>query len=538
MNTVLLKNGYLSQMLGYGPEQQDGLDAKEGLRKYLELLKEVEITLRTDPDPSEVAERIDAAFLSQLPRLRELQREVIDKERIIKGLSETSEVLENTICFKDLLKAKDLEIVVTEGEFSFIQRTSPASLAKEKKRQTDPSLVTSLLPMNLVEVLKKEGLQEKPMLAIATLLINVVLRAIDVWTSGDIKKTDPNPGDGGCQLRAYLLYLLFSKGVLSEEALSLKKTMEGINDHVSKRKAKAPEGSAPVFFQGLFANITLTKQMEFLLQCYLLAVTRLPYQKLENGIVITRSDCSLLAKLSPKINDVPVEFRKKIVETAQTNLSASSAALLQEEASSLFSLDPKDKDLVLRMLSSNNTKVFTPNPVYEPKTFGCMFYQYKAILARLREEKTPVCFKSIVPPGRKPFLLLFEPRAEEEDFLLVPDQEYSRFPSESAMITFIGVIGSQYDRKSFAKKVEEIGFTNLILATAAIEPPYNTATDKKSVEEETDLFDITDAEAREEVLSFRNLARAIGCDKKNKDPFLELDHVYCASLAQEFKEAL
>lgn len=392
-------------------------------------------------------------------------------------------------------------------------------------------LLPALLPISLFENIGNGKVNEKSMLAVATLVSNIVIGAIKAWEKGEVKKLDPNPGDKACQIRGFLLYLFFSDEALNKEALRLKEKMDQIKEVVNRRntelcskKGLSSQMSSGSFFKEQLGDVLLTKKMEFLLQCYLLAVTRAPFQRLENGIVLTQSNVSLLAKLSPRIADLAVEARRKIVETAQLNISANSVELLRIEAEKLTYFGPEEKKHLLNMLSCEMTHVYTPDPQYEPKTFGCIFYEYKAILYRLREENGLVCFKSIVPPGGTPFRILLQPKQIGAEFSLLPDDAYGELSPQLPVVVFEGVVNGKYDKKGFAEKITEIGFTDLIQVAAAIEPPY---------EGSSTLAHVNNNEAQGEILRYRTLANKINCQKEAIDPLLILDHVYCNLLAAE-----
>lgn len=377
-------------------------------------------------------------------------------------------------------------------------------------------LLPSLLPKEVIEEIDSEKIKEKTLLAVATLVSNLITGAAQAWKEGEIKKLDPNPGDSGCQMRGYLLYLFSSDISLREETAVLGARFE---------KRENVDFSNRVFFKELYGKAILSKKMEFLLQCYLLAVTREPIETLNNGIVLTKSNVKRLLLLSSDISVVPYKWRQKIVEIAQSNLSANSVALLRREAEKLTSFASKDKEQILYMLSPEMTHIYTPDEKeYEPKTFGCLFYEYKTILFRLREAQSLVCFKSIVPSSGTPFWILLQPRKTGAEFSIIPDEAYSSFSSKSSMVIFEGVVNAKYDKKGFSEKITAIGFTNLILVSAAIEDPY---------ERTSDLTSIKNEEAREEIKRYRQFAEKIECQKKAEDPLLILDHVYCNLLKAE-----
>lgn len=379
-------------------------------------------------------------------------------------------------------------------------------------------IASSLLLSEFLNSILEGKVAEKPMLAAANLIVNTALGAIKALTNGELKRLDPNPGDGGCQMRAYLLFLWIKRGVLIQEADSLEKKMKAIFQSVNTRNAleygrgrKKPEGPSQQFFKKQFEEIAISKEMLFLLQCHLLAVTRQPYARLPSGIVMTRTEVSLLSLLSKKIDCVPLKERWKITEKAQEELSAASVAFLRDEAGALTSFGKEEKEHLLQMLSPEMTKVFTPDPKFLPKTFGCLFYECKAVLYRLREEEGLVCFKSIVTEG-KPFHLFFQSDKPGEEFSLVSEEAIQGYPSTTLLVVFEGV--TALDKENCAVAISSIGFTTLFLSEGAIEAQY---------ERTSTIEDVKDQTAKEEILSYRALTGSV----------IVLDHIYCNTLFQE-----
>ncbi|MBS0646820.1 MAG: hypothetical protein JSR97_09575 [Verrucomicrobia bacterium] len=260
--------------------------------------------------------------------------------------------------------------------------------------------ISSLLPAVILHGLQTEDeekcLDEAAMCAVATLIVNTALGAIKALAKGHYKSFDANPGNAGCQSLAVELRRLSNLG-LQDECRSLGATVLRIKELVNRRKgdAKDPLSLPHLFFQKEFGDVFVSKAMEYLLHCYLSAVLRTPYQKLDSGIVMTRSESSKLSMLSSKITLLDGALRRKIVEENQRTLTRLSVHAAHEMASRLTSLELKEKELVVTMLSAENTHVFTPDPQYEPKSFGCLFYEVKTALTHLQEEQAIVCLESI-----------------------------------------------------------------------------------------------------------------------------------------------
>ncbi len=64
------------------------------------------------------------------------------------------------------------------------------------------SLCSALFPETVIEYVGNKD--NKCIYAVATLAANCVLRAAEALEKGDLRKIDPNPGDGGCQMRGFL----------------------------------------------------------------------------------------------------------------------------------------------------------------------------------------------------------------------------------------------------------------------------------------------------------------------------------------------
>ena len=382
------------------------------------------------------------------------------------------------------------------------------------------------LPNALMARLQRSSKDDKEMLAVSTFLINVVSGTLKALAEKQIKLLDPNPGDRGCQMRGFLLYQFCSEESLSEEARTLLPKIKSIKGAVDQRKC-CPKKTVESweFFQAQFGELFISKKMEFLTQCYVLAKMRQRKECLPNGVIRTKTESSLLQQLMPKLRDV-IE-PSKIVELAKTRISVNSLELLQQESLKITSFPLTEKEHLQKVLSQSKRVSFPPKDgkVFEPQTFGCMFYEYKAILSRLREMRGLVCFKSIVPEGKTPFqIILLRPQEAGGEFQLVPDEEYQALSNE-LVVVFDSVMNPKLTREAFAKKVVEIGFTRLILEAAAIEDPYDQG---------SKLEEIDDTEAQEEIRRYREYAKQDGCQTNVEYPeIVMLDHVYCTELKQK-----
>lgn len=253
----------------------------------------------------------------------------------------------------------------------------------------NPHLLTSLIAVDEVIDLAKQNRNHVEVLGL--LVTNIVLGAIKSLEKRDYKSFDANPGDGGCQIRALelrsLVIRLEQEGF--QECCSLKNFFLQFKKAGQERRNNPGrlESSLHRGFEEELSQLKISKEMEYLLHCYFSASLRVPYQTCENGVIMTRSDVSRLAKLSKNIDRLESKHRKKIVENHQKKLSMLSVEAIRASARQLSSLDLGEKQFLVRMLSKEHTHLFTPNKEFEPKEFGCLFYEMKTVLACLKEER-------------------------------------------------------------------------------------------------------------------------------------------------------
>ena len=89
--------------------------------------------------------------------------------------------------------------------------------------QPSRTLTTCLFPGQVFEVIKFKDFNDKQILGILQIALNVALGASQAWIKGNLKQIegtfpkltysgfDPNPGDGGCQKRGFLHQLAARK---------------------------------------------------------------------------------------------------------------------------------------------------------------------------------------------------------------------------------------------------------------------------------------------------------------------------------------
>jgi hypothetical protein len=318
------------------------------------------------------------------------------------------------------------------------------------------------------------------------------------------------------------IYRLYGNEDLKQEALELKAKAEKVkvlvDNSYSKKGNKKFEGSSLLFFSKCLSEISVSKEMEYLLQAFALTALRKAQRRDEKGIVYTGTEITWISRFSKMaagcLNPLA---QRKIVEFWQKEFTASSVQLLREEAAKTTLFEGEEKKRLLFMLSEESVRCITPDPRYEPRFFGCLFYEYKAILCRLSEEQGLACFKSIEKDA-KPFTLLLQPNEKKGPFKLVPETAYCAFKTTSALVVFEGV--TALTREEFSKRIGELDFCQMILACAAIEAPFEPA---------STLAEVKIEEAREEILLYRDFYA------KNVECFLRLDHVYANSFLGEIE---
>lgn len=382
-------------------------------------------------------------------------------------------------------------------------------------------LASSLLPTELQE--KFDELGKKEMCAIALLITNTALNAIKAFEQGLYKKFDANPGDGGCQMRALELRQLMKRGLtrklcsgLEEECCSLKIETSRIKDFILKKQPYegCVFGSEKIIEQALFEELKVSKEMEYLLHCYLSTVLRTPYRIQENGVIMTKSDMSKLSILSKNIGVLSSEFRNKIVEENQEHLSILSLEALRASARRATSLKDKEKELMLTMLSKEHVRLFTPDEKYKPKAFGCVFYEVKAVLTHLREEQGIICLKSITKE-KKPFYIFLQSKEAGGEFEVLLDEECTSLDPAMLIVVFEAVM--HMGKEELIKRLKQHGFTNMVFIQAAKQPPYEPG---------SSINDIKNPEAIREIRSYL----AQGAEIEN---FFTMDHVYLNDLGKE-----
>jgi hypothetical protein len=324
----------------------------------------------------------------------------------------------------------------------------------------------------------------------------------------------------GAKLGGFFIYLLFSNQALRKEAAGLKERaaeiMQIFMKNFTKRGQKKFEEKAYTFFSGQLGSLAVSKKMEFLLQGFALTRLRKPIKQDKKGVIYTATETGYLSLFSKLLGGQPFNsWQKNITQYWTKEFTALSVALIREEAEKITCLEANKKERLRRMLSEACTHIYTPDPQFEVKTFGCCFYEYQAIITRLKEENGLVGFKNIVSEGR-PFLILLQGQNKEGNFTIFAQEEYSMLDPKAPLVVFEGATTLHQDE--LRSWIASITFEKMILAFAAKEPPYEPNSDLESIEDE---------EAKKEILFYREIM------EKQVEDKVVLDHVYCNLLVEE-----
>jgi hypothetical protein len=167
---------------------------------------------------------------------------------------------------------------------------------------------------------------EQSMTSVALLVTNTVLGAIKAFQNNDFVKLDANPGDSGCQNRALILReLVEDRASLDKECELLSRNVEPIRKNILQRKQELSkqreESATAVFFQQQLGALTVSKDLEYIILCYLSNVLMESSNIRPDGIVKEKTNISRLDLLSKGIFKIDRDLCKKIVDENQVKLS-------------------------------------------------------------------------------------------------------------------------------------------------------------------------------------------------------------------------
>ncbi len=338
----------------------------------------------------------------------------------------------------------------------------------------------AVLPPDLI---KQTEMNKKTMKAAATFVVNLIDETICHAANKLPHGLDAFPGDRLCQARLMILPELFEKPEVCKELQEL------------SEKIKVGLGKE-------IATLEISPDVNYLMNCRLLKITRTVKSIEPSGILLSKTDHRQLASLS---NELTGKACEKITQHACTRISKETMERLQE-----YGRRMRVTELHQRML--DHVVVFSP-PNFPPRSFGCQFFTVHLALHCLSQRKNPLAIKTIVPEG--PSRLIFF-KAQENDFEF---QEAPQLEKTSYVAIFQAVVPSE---KALVAKVKEIGFVELILRYSAQETPF---------EHTSSLSDVKDLEARTLIEEYRKKAAESGCDEK----LIRIHHLYSSTIQEEVK---
>jgi hypothetical protein len=362
---------------------------------------------------------------------------------------------------------------------------------------------------------------DKQMTTTATLVVNLILDLAKQVRQNRLKELDCNAADAGCQMRATVIPGLLSSSAVIEELTRLETVAKEISAVLQIRRSLKcsyiqlllENPTAGFFEKHILQRLHFSKEVCYLLDCRMLKVTRVVDHIEPNGIVVTKTSVEELSKLSKNIQVLSIDFRNQLVQNAAARISEVSLSFMRGIATRL-NMPP----LVQRMIQQVRQNKTNGN--FVPKSFGCLFYEIQIMLTHLRQQQALIAIKSIVKEGKACHFFL-RPQSPGTEFSFVDEKEVQLLPPSNILVVFEGVISLSND--AFAHRVQEVGFSRLILTCAAQEAPFEPG---------SRLEDIEDLEARAEIEMHKKTAPDIGC-VKGQNPLLLLDHVFCNSLQDE-----
>lgn len=373
----------------------------------------------------------------------------------------------------------------------------------------------TLLPPALIKSLQapeedeSRGDHEKRMVAVATLIVNLMKQTVFHIQKHQIRALDANPGDLGCQKRALHLRKILKLPAVLEEIRNIDTSIKVLDVLLQKRRVnngrlRVNDDPTRLFFEKQIASIAVSPEMMYLLECRLLTATKIKDHVEPTGVIVTKLDYGKMTTLSSNINCIQKELRAQIISDAAVRMSEKSIMLLQEEGK-MRSISPLHEQMLMTVRQNK------PIEPYKPKSFGCILYEMQLMMTILREQMALIAIKTVVLKG-KPQMLFLKPPAPGEEFRLV---DITPIPQTELVVVFEGVV--QRSLQELGAQIEKIGCTRLILTCSSMAPPFEHA---------STLDDVENVEARKEIASHREMA---------KENLIELDHIYCNSIQEELK---
>jgi hypothetical protein len=346
---------------------------------------------------------------------------------------------------------------------------------------------------------------EQPLCSVMRLIVKIGESAIRSFEREQLVDFDANPGDRACQLQAIKLRVLFLSTAIREELAPFKAQIADLKGKVQKRASlnsnlKAADLPRAEFFKTHVASIEVTEGLAYLLRCRMLKITRVTNKVLENGIIITKTDVNQLMKVERALS---FDHGEAIASHVAADLSGHSIRVIQGIAQELSLPDPEKASIqqMLAVTRQNEAPIGIP-----AKSFSCLFFQMKALLSHLKEERATLMIKSIVKEGAPESFFL---RFEGGEFVVSKQKP----ALETPLVVFHAVI---LDRAALLKLLDSEGFTELMLMYAASEEPFEPGS----------TIDHIPEEGRGEVAAYRERAAAL-------PKAMIQDHVFCTLMKDE-----
>lgn len=339
-------------------------------------------------------------------------------------------------------------------------------------------------PITLSQSLLGTKLATKVTPPMAFLLHRVCLEGLLNFTHGTLKRLDPNPGDASCEIRALVLTQLLEDPMIQTEAKELLAWTRTANIE------NAPELMAKL------GSRQLSKQLEFILHCALLAKVRFKIGKTEEGFVVTKTDHKNLQQLEPRLSG---QNCKDILENSKTRINRLSLEFLREEVARLTTLSAERKDFLATMLIAQNLDD-APGSL----KLASLHFKMQIVMARLRERSAWICLDVTTPEAHH--FVHFNFNKEQQRWLEVPEAKTVVTSDQTAVALF----NVHFDRETPAL-IHQLGLERTILLCSAHDVQFGN--------QDTPIKNVI---AREELLQMRR------CIK----PMLKIDHILAVTLAE------
>lgn len=361
-------------------------------------------------------------------------------------------------------------------------------------------LVNSLLSDEITRQVEGEKIDdEHVVLTLVELVAKVGIEAANAFQKRYFLKFDSNPGEDGCQSRAAIM-LHLSDVDLSEECQRIDGVCRQIKKLVEKRRGQVkPYGDRSptmAIFRRAIGEIRGSKEMEFLLLGRLLTILRTKFLETDEGIAVTKTEMSKLSMLTKYAGRIDGDIRRLIVSRSQVRHTEQCNELMYELA---------QREICKRMSHPDNVMLYTADPAYSPKHFGCHYFEVVTLLDLVEAKKALLAFRIHEKRGQAPFYLYYC-----EGKRVGP-------PDPDAAVIYIQC-AARGRRGEIIAELEGLDLREAILSQAARSTPYH---------QKSTLADVKDAEAARMIRRSRDA---------NLLHTLAIDHIYLQQPQFEVKE--